>query len=77
MTVYQENNAFFIATRQTVTYGQTEGVCPTVSDFILFLEKNIYLWEQALDDKLFCNETSKSICKSGQSIPNTFGKTIR
>ncbi|CAF2688830.1 unnamed protein product [Rotaria sp. Silwood2] len=24
-----ENNAFFIATRQTVTYGQTRGLCPT------------------------------------------------
>jgi hypothetical protein len=28
--LYQENNAFFIATHQTITYDQTQGVCPTV-----------------------------------------------
>jgi hypothetical protein len=27
----QENNAFFIATRKTVTYNQTPGICPSVS----------------------------------------------
>ncbi len=30
IVLYQENNAFFIATRQTVTYDQTQGTCPTV-----------------------------------------------
>ncbi len=25
-----ENNAFFISTHQTITYDQTQGVCPTV-----------------------------------------------
>ncbi|CAF1359002.1 unnamed protein product [Adineta steineri] len=45
-----ENNAFFIATRQTVTYNQ------------------------ALEDKLICNDTSKNVtCPQDQPTPNTFG----
>ncbi|CAF3453675.1 unnamed protein product [Rotaria sp. Silwood1] len=51
-----ENNAFFIATRQTVTYDQKQGRCPT-----------------ALADKLFCNDTDKSACKTDKPTPNTFG----
>ena len=32
IVLHQENNAFFIATRQIVTYDQTEGNCASVSD---------------------------------------------
>ncbi|CAF2447127.1 unnamed protein product [Rotaria sp. Silwood2] len=51
-----ENNALFIATRQVVTYGQTEGQCPS-----------------ALQDGLFCNQSSLVSCLAGQPTPNTFG----
>jgi P2X purinoceptor 4 len=52
-----ENNAFFIATHETVTYNQTERNCPS-----------------ALDDKLFCNETTKqTVCPKDRPTPNTFG----
>jgi cation transporter protein len=52
-----ENNAFFIATRQTVTYGQTQGQCPTALDDKLFCNNN----------------TAMTVCKAGQPTPNTFG----
>ncbi|CAF3430901.1 unnamed protein product [Rotaria sp. Silwood1] len=51
-----ENNALFIATRQTVTYGQTEGYCPS-----------------ALNEKLFCDNSTLYLCPEGEPIPSTFG----
>ncbi|CAF1510198.1 unnamed protein product, partial [Rotaria sp. Silwood1] len=51
-----ESDAFFIATRQTVTYSQVEGYCPS-----------------ALDDKLFCTNSTLYLCPAGEPTPNTFG----
>ncbi|UJR08640.1 hypothetical protein I4U23_012899 [Adineta vaga] len=51
-----ENNAFFVATHQTVSRNQTQGLCPT-----------------ALDEKLFCTNETKTLCKTDKPTPDTFG----
>ncbi|CAF1234540.1 unnamed protein product [Adineta steineri] len=52
-----ENNAFFIATRQTVTYNQVEGNCPSA------------LEDKLICNTTSTNDT----CPQDQPTPNTFG----
>lgn len=52
-----ENNAFFIATRQIVTYNQTRDVCASALDDKLFCNST----------------NVETRCPAGQSTPNTFG----